>query len=96
MTIGMSRVCACAAISCCTVRPLSVGRIRVEKDDIGRLLFENVQGRRAVLRFDDVEARETEGGAIHPTGRNGSSSTMSTRLAVSLALSAHHNSGRMN
>ena len=44
-------------------------QVQIEKDDIGGLLFENMQGGQTVLRFDHVETGESERGAIHLTGQ---------------------------
>jgi hypothetical protein len=43
---------------------------QVEDDEVCRPLFEHVEGRRAVVHFDDVEARETKCRAVHPSYRN--------------------------
>ena len=42
---------------------------QIEDDEVGRPLFENEQGRRSIVRFNDVVAGETKSGAIHPSYR---------------------------
>jgi hypothetical protein len=42
---------------------------QIENHDIGRALIENVQRGETVVGFHDVEPREPEGGAVHPSYR---------------------------
>ena len=68
MTTGMLRVCALAAMSCCTIMPLIVGNIR-SNDEIGRVLIDLVQRLKAVVRLDHGEPREDQRGAVHLSQR---------------------------